>query len=102
MTVTSAIANTAVFGGIEGITVDPEILHLFIAGALGMLLGLEREWANKSAGIRTFTLTSLVGAAAMSLDERILLALGGALVLVQGGLLGIRGIVAQWTSDDGD
>ncbi|MFC7078561.1 MgtC/SapB family protein [Haloarcula halophila] len=102
MTVLSAIANTAVFGGIEAIKVDPEILNLFIAGALGMLLGLEREWANKSAGIRTFTLTSLVGAAAMSLNETILLAAGGALVLVQGGLLGIRGIVAQWTGDDGD
>ena len=102
MTAMSAIANTAVFGGIEGITVDTEILHLFIAGALGMLLGLEREWANKSAGIRTFTLTSLVGAAAMSLNETILLASGGALVLVQGGLLGVRGIVAQWTSDAGE
>ncbi len=64
--------NTAVFGGIEGITVGTEILHLFIVRCTGMLLGLEREWANRSAGIRTCTLTSLVGAAAMSLNETIL------------------------------
>jgi len=58
-----------------------------------MLLGLEREWSNKSAGIRTFTLTSLIGAAAMSFESTILLALGGGLVILQSALLGIRGLL---------
>lgn len=75
------------------ITVDLTILRLFIAAALGMLLGLEREWSNKSAGIRTFTLTSLIGAAAMSFESTILLALGGGLVILQSALLGIRGLL---------
>jgi uncharacterized membrane protein (DUF4010 family) len=81
--------------GVETFALDTEVLNLFIAGSLGMLLGLEREWSNKSAGIRTFTLTSLIGAAAMSLDETVLLALGGILVLLQGSLLGVQGLVAQ-------
>lgn len=89
------LLQLATFESLEAITIDPEVVHLFIAGSLGMLLGLEREWANKSAGIRTFTLTSLIGAAAMSLNETVLLALGGVLVLIQGSLLGIRGIAAQ-------
>jgi len=58
-----------------------------------MLLGLEREWSNKSAGIRTFTLTSLIGAAAMSFESTILLALGGGLLILQSALLGIRGLL---------
>ncbi|MBX0325650.1 MgtC/SapB family protein [Halomicroarcula sp. F13] len=88
--------------GIEGLTLDTEIVNLFIAGLLGMLLGLEREWSNKSAGIRTFTLTSLIGAAAMSLNDGVLLALGGVLVLIQGGLLGVRGLVSQFNKSIND
>ena len=79
--------------GPDAVPINADVLNLFVAGALGMLLGLEREWSNKSAGIRTFTLTSLVGVAAATLGQTILLALGGALVLVQGILLGTRGLL---------
>jgi len=79
--------------GPDVVPINADVLNLFVAGALGMLLGLEREWSNKSAGIRTFTLTSLVGVAAATLGQTILLALGGALVLVQGILLGARGLL---------
>src|SRR6056297_3207480 len=79
--------------GPDAVPINADVLNLFVAGALGMLLGLEREWSNKSAGIRTFTLTSLVGVAAATLGQTILLALGGALVLVQGILLGARGLL---------
>lgn len=85
-----------------GIALDPVVVRLFVAAALGMLLGLEREWSNKSAGIRTFTLTSLIGAAAMSLDSYVLLALGGVLVTIQSTLLGIRGLLATVTEPDGN
>jgi uncharacterized membrane protein (DUF4010 family) len=88
--------------GVEGVALNTEVLNLFLAGALGMLLGLEREWSNKSAGIRTFTLTSLIGAAAMTLGERIILLLGGVLVLVQGTLLGLRGLLAELEGTDVD
>jgi len=88
--------------GPEVVPVDADVFNLFIAGALGMLLGLEREWSNKAAGIRTFTLTSLVGVAAATLGEAVLLALGGLLVLGQGLLLGARGLVydARSVRDD--
>ncbi|MFB6251834.1 MAG: MgtC/SapB family protein [Halobellus sp.] len=81
--------------GTEAIPIDPNAFHLFVAGALGMLLGLEREWSNKSAGIRTFTLTSLLGVAAATVGGSVLLAIGGLLVLVQGVLLGARGLLAE-------
>ncbi|GGJ16461.1 hypothetical protein GCM10008995_27910 [Halobellus salinus] len=86
--------------GPEMVPVNADVFNLFIAGALGMLLGLEREWSNKAAGIRTFTLTSLVGVAAATLGEAVLLALGGLLVLGQGLLLGARGLVYDARGED--
>jgi uncharacterized membrane protein (DUF4010 family) len=88
--------------GPEAVPVNADVFNLFIAGALGMLLGLEREWSNKAAGIRTFTLTSLVGVAAATLGEAVLLALGGLLVLGQGLLLGARGLVYDARGEDVD
>jgi uncharacterized membrane protein (DUF4010 family) len=81
--------------GPETFPLNDHIFNLFVAGALGMLLGLEREWSNKSAGIRTFTLTSLLGVAAATVDSVTLLTVGGVLVLLQGLLLGARGIVLE-------
>ena len=88
--------------GPGAVPVNADVFNLFIAGALGMLLGLEREWSNKAAGIRTFTLTSLVGVAAATLGEAVLLALGGLLVLGQGLLLGARGLVYDARGEDID
>ncbi len=85
--------------GPESVPINVDVVNLFVAGALGMLLGLEREWSNKSAGIRTFTLTSLVGVAAATLGQTVLLALGGLLVLTQGILLGVRGIMVELRGD---
>ena len=88
--------------GPETIPVNADVFNPFVAGALGMLLGLEREWSNKAAGIRTFTLTSLVGVAAATLGQTVLLALGGLLVLGQGLLLGARGLVYDARGEDAD
>ena len=88
--------------GPETIPVNADVFNLFVAGALGMLLGLEREWSNKAAGIRTFTLTSLVGVAAATLGQTVLLALCGLLVLGQGLLLGARGLVYDARGEDVD
>jgi uncharacterized membrane protein (DUF4010 family) len=73
------------------------VVRLIIAGALGLFLGLEREWSEKSAGVRTFSLISLSGATATLLAERVdaggsLLAVGALLVLMMGGLLAVRGL----------
>ncbi|MFB6221507.1 MAG: MgtC/SapB family protein [Halolamina sp.] len=76
---------------------DEPVVRLLIAGALGLFLGLEREWSEKSAGVRTFSLICLSGATATLLAERTsigssLLAVGALLVLLLGGLLAVRGL----------
>ncbi|AFK20503.1 MgtC/SapB family protein [Haloferax mediterranei ATCC 33500] len=76
-------------------SIDPIVARLFLAAALGMFLGLERERSRKSAGMRTFTLTSLLGGVAVAIGSDTLLAIGGVLVVVQAVLLGGRGIVER-------
>ena len=68
------------------------VAHLVLAAALGLFLGLEREWSDKPAGIRTFSLISLLGAVFTILDYPALVAVGGLLVIVLGTVLAIRGL----------
>ena len=79
---------------------DETVVRLALAGALGMFLGLEREWSQKSAGIRTFSLISLLGAVFTLLASETeigegLLVLGGLLVIVQGVLLAVQGLLDE-------
>lgn len=82
---------------ITAVPLDHTVVQLALATALGMFLGLEREWSEKSAGIRTFSLVSLLGAVLVFIDQYLLLAVGGLFVAGQGLLLGIRGV----RSDEG-
>lgn len=77
------------------VAIDGDILRIVLAGALGLFLGLEREWSHKSAGIRTFSLISLLAAVFTVLDQPLLLAIGGLFVAVQGLLLAVQGLVDQ-------
>jgi uncharacterized membrane protein (DUF4010 family) len=74
---------------------DDEVVRIAIAGALGLFLGLEREWSHKPAGIRTFTLITLLGAVFTLLERDVLLLLGGLLVIVQGVLLAVKGLTGE-------
>lgn len=74
---------------------DHTVVQLALATALGMFLGLEREWSEKSAGIRTFSLASLLGAVLIFINQPLLLAIGGLFIAGQGMLLGVRGIIAD-------
>ncbi len=79
---------------------DETVVRIALAGALGMFLGLEREWSQKSAGIRTFSLISLLGAlfTILVLETEVgesLLLLGGLLVIVQGVLLAAQGLMGE-------
>lgn len=72
-------------------------VRIVLAGLLGLFLGLEREWSEKSAGIRTFSLISLSGALATLLAQRTdlgeaLLAVGGLMVVAMGVLLATRAL----------
>jgi uncharacterized membrane protein (DUF4010 family) len=76
------------------------VVRLVLAALLGTLLGLEREWSEKSAGVRTFALTSVAGAllALFVLETGLapgLLAVGAVLVVVQGVLLALAGFRAD-------
>ena len=73
---------------------DP-VTQVALAGALGLFLGLEREWSHKSAGIRTFSLISLIGAAFTILDSEPLVVVGGVLVIVQGALIAVKGLLDE-------
>ena len=36
-------------------------IKIALSLGLGLLVGLEREWAHKDLGVRTFTITALLG-----------------------------------------
>jgi uncharacterized membrane protein (DUF4010 family) len=71
---------------------DSDVVRLALVAALGLFLGLEREWSHKSAGVRTFALISLTAAVFTLLERDLLLAVGGVLVVTQGVLLAVQGL----------
>lgn len=75
--------------------IDINVVKLTMAALLGMFLGLEREWSEKSAGIRTFALIALLGALVTIIGNDALVVLGGVLVIAQGILLAVSGLYAD-------
>ena len=73
--------------------VSTEIVRLTMAVLLGMFLGLEREWSQKSAGIRTFALISLLGAILTIVEAPLLLAAGGVLIITMSALLAVQSLI---------
>jgi uncharacterized membrane protein (DUF4010 family) len=83
-----------VIGGVDPfVYLETNVAKLVLATALGMFLGLEREWSQKSAGIRTFALISLAAAVFSLVGEPGLLAVGGVLVVASAVLLAVRSFV---------
>jgi uncharacterized membrane protein (DUF4010 family) len=74
---------------------DGNVVALGLAAALGLFLGLEREWSDKTAGIRTFSLVSLLAASFAILGSDLLLLSGALLVVVFGVILGVQGLLGQ-------
>jgi uncharacterized membrane protein (DUF4010 family) len=67
-----------------------------ISLAIGLLVGLEREWAHKDLGVRTFSLASLLGMLAWLVSPEVaLIALLGAVVLV--GFVNAHSLIAHRT-----
>ena len=80
-----------------GVPFEEPVVRIGLAAALGLFLGLEREWSDKAAGIRTFSLTAILGAVftVVATDGAIgelLPVVGGLLVIVIGALLSIEGL----------
>lgn len=62
---------------------DAVAIKIAIALAVGMLVGFERESANKEVGIRTFGLTALLGALSLLISPQyVLVSLAGVIVLI--------------------
>ena len=62
---------------------SPGAIKIAIALAVGMLVGFERESANKDVGIRTFGLTALLGALSVLISPAYgLAAMVGVIVLI--------------------
>jgi uncharacterized membrane protein (DUF4010 family) len=53
-----------------------------IALSIGLLVGFEREWANKDIGVRTFALTSLLGLLASLTGQPFTVIAGGAILVL--------------------
>lgn len=79
----------------EFLSLDSEVVRIAIAAALGLFLGLEREWSQKPAGIRTFSLISLLGAVFAVTGKDLLVLVGGLLVVVQGTVLAVQGLLQE-------
>jgi uncharacterized membrane protein (DUF4010 family) len=67
---------------------------ILIALGIGLLVGLEREWARKDVGLRTFSLTALLGMLS-SLQEPIFAAISFIGVLLLVGFLNRRSVLAD-------
>lgn len=77
------------------LVLETTIVKIVLAAALGLFLGLEREWSHQPAGIRTFSLISLLAAVFMILEQPLLLVVGGLLIVVQGGALAVEGLFRE-------
>jgi len=55
--------------GLGAAAIDARVLRLAISVALGLFFGLEREWSQKPAGIRTFALVSVLGTVFTTYDR---------------------------------
>ncbi|ACV46470.1 MULTISPECIES: MgtC/SapB family protein [Halomicrobium] len=87
-------------GGLDGQSfafeqISPEVVQLGLAVLLGMFLGLEREWSEKNAGIRTFALLTLLGAILSITGEPLLLVAGALLVITMSVLLAVQSLLSS-------
>lgn len=73
----------------------PNATKIGFAAMLGLLLGIEREWSQKPAGLRTFTIISTLGAATVITGESALVILGGLLVVIQGSIFAAGGVLGE-------
>ena len=73
----------------------PNVMKVVFATALGVLLGVEREWSQKPAGLRTFGIITLAGTVLTIVDEPALLILGAALIVIQGTVFALKGLLSD-------
>ena len=67
------------------------LLKIGLSLGLGLLIGLEREWAHKEAGVRTFTLLCILGSL-FSFISREMVVIGGVFVIGMSAYLSFLGL----------
>jgi uncharacterized membrane protein (DUF4010 family) len=72
----------------------PDVMKIVFATALGVLLGVEREWSQKPAGLRTFSIITITATVLTITEEPVLLILGGVLVVIQGTVFAVSGLMS--------
>jgi uncharacterized membrane protein (DUF4010 family) len=83
-----------IHGGAPAFPLVVTAVKLALALAMGLLIGFEREWANKDFGVRTFTLTALLGSLTALLSVPITL-MGMFAIILSAALLNLRAILAS-------
>jgi uncharacterized membrane protein (DUF4010 family) len=74
----------------------PIALKLAVSVGIGMLVGMERKWSHKEAGIRTFAIVALLGTLSSLIGtEFIITAMVGVFLLVIG--MNTRSLIAEET-----
>src|ERR1700679_1185555 len=71
-------------------------VKLAVAIAIGLVIGFERQWSQKDFGVRTFSLTALLGAVTALTSAPIML-MGMAATISLAVLLNVRDIVKSQT-----
>jgi uncharacterized membrane protein (DUF4010 family) len=80
---------------------DDAASKIALAVAVGLLIGLEREWAQKAVGVRTFAIIALLGTLTYLVAPQLLIAaFCGTLLLVI--LLNIHRLMKDWLLPTGD
>lgn len=69
-------------------------IKLAVAIAIGLVIGFERQWSHKDFGVRTFSLTALLGALTTLISPSMMLA-GMAATMLFAVLLNVRDIIAS-------
>ncbi len=69
-------------------------LKIGLGLALGMFIGLEREWAHKEPGIRTFALVSVCGTIFSFVNPQLVL-IGAFFITIAAGLLSIQSLLQK-------
>jgi uncharacterized membrane protein (DUF4010 family) len=69
-------------------------VKLAVAIAIGLVIGFERQWSHKDFGVRTFSLTALLGALTTIISPSMMLA-GMAATMLLAVLLNVRDIIAS-------
>lgn len=89
-----AIQITAMNNNFLQYPAGPVALKMVVSIGIGMLVGMERKWSHKEAGIRTFAIVALLGMLSTLVNQNfILVSMIGVFILIAG--MNVRSLLAD-------